>query len=505
MKTILKVLAFLVLVVLLVAFGRTLLLPSKQVGRVPYTPEKIDAVKAAANLSAAIQCPTISWEGGATPEQKDASYAAFGKFNILLSQAFPEVYKKLKVETVPSPGILIGFSMKYPQNMLFTWQGSDPALKPILLMGHRDVVPVEPGTEGNWTHGAFSGDIADGFIWGRGALDDKMTVVGLLEAVNHLLASGFQPKRTIYLAFGQDEEIGGQEGAEKIAQLLKSRGVELEFVLDEGGFISLGLVPGVSAPVAMIGTSEKGYLSLELTVETPGGHSSVPPPESSIGILAAAIRRIERNPMPAHVHGPVGEFLEYAGGGASFPMRLVFTNLWLFGPVVQHILESSPDSNATLRTTSAATIFQAGTKDNVMPSQAKAVVNFRLLPGDTIASVTEHAREVVHDPRVKMQPLPGEPPAEASPRSSAQSPEFHLMQRTLAQVYPDAVVAPFVFVGATDSKHYSGLTQNIFRFSPMVLESEDVARIHGTNERISTDNFTRMIDFYCQLMRNAAD
>ena len=318
MKTILKLLALLIVIILIVAVGRTLLLPTKQIGRVPYTPEAFDSQLAARSLAGAIAFPTISWEGGGTETQKKATQEAFAGFHAYLEKTFPQVYAKLEHETIDQ------------NNLLFTWKGSDPSLKPILLMGHQDVVPVEAGTEGKWTRGAFSGDIADGFIWGRGALDDKMTVVGLLEAVDVLLSKGFQPKRTIYLAFGQDEEIGGMEGAEKIAQTLKSRGVQLEFVEDEGGFISRGLVPGVSAPVAMIGTSEKGYLSLELTVETAGGHSSVPPRESSIGILAAAIRRIEKHPMPAHVHGPVGEFLEYAGGSASFPMRLVFTNMWLF-------------------------------------------------------------------------------------------------------------------------------------------------------------------------------
>ncbi len=493
MKTILKLLGFVLVVVALIVAGRTVLLPLKQIAPIPHTPEIFDAQAAARKLSGAIVFPTISWEGGGTDDQKLATQQAFAGFHAYLEKSYPQVYAKLDHEVIGE------------NNLLFTWKGSDPSLKPMLVMGHQDVVAVEAGTEGNWTRPPFSGDIADGFIWGRGALDDKMTVVGLMEAADILLAKGFQPKRTIYFAFGQDEEIGGLQGAQLIAQTLQSRGVRLEFVEDEGGFLSLGLVPGVSAPVAMIGTSEKGYLSLELTVETAGGHSSVPPKESSIGILATAVRRIERHPMPAHVHGPVGEFLEYAGGSASFPMRVVFKNMWLFGPVVQKILESSPDSNATLRTTSATTIFRAGTKDNVMPSRAMAVVNFRLLPGDTIASVTEHVRKVVDDPRVRMQPLSPEPPAEASPRSSAQSPEFRLMQRTLAQVYPDAVVAPFVFVGATDSKHYAALTPNIFRFSPMVLNGEDVGRIHGTNERISTENFTRMIDFYCQLIRNAAN
>ncbi len=493
MKTFLKLIGLAVLVLLLVAVGRTVLLPSKQLGKVPYTPETFDSQRAARDLSGAIAFPTISWEGGGTEAQKKVSLQAFAGLHAYLEKMFPQVYAKLDHEVIGE------------NNLLFAWKGTDPSLKPILLMGHQDVVPVENGTETKWTHAPFSGEIADGFIWGRGAMDDKMTMIGLLESADILLAGGFQPKRTIYFAFGQDEEIGGLQGAEMIAQTLKSRGVQLEFVLDEGGFVSHGLVPGVSAPVAMIGTSEKGYLSLELSVETGGGHSSVPPKESSIGILSGAIRKIERHPMPAHVHGPVGEFLEHAGDGASFPMRVVFRNLWLFGPVVKKILESSPDSNATLRTTAAPTIFQAGTKDNVLPSRASAVVNFRILPGDTVASVTEYVRKVVNDSRVKLQPLPGEPPAEPSPRSSAQSPEFQLVQKTLAQVYPEAIVAPFVFVGATDSKHYSALTQNIFRFSPMVLEPEDVGRIHGANERIGVENFTRMIEFDCELMRNAAN
>lgn len=492
LKRILKLLGLLVLILIVVVLARTLFIPSRQIRALPHTPEHIDSQRVARDLSAAIPFQTISWEGGGTEDQKKATQAAFRGFHEYLEKTFSQVYAQLVHETVSD------------NNLLFTWKGSDPSLKPILLMGHQDVVPVEPGTENNWTQPPFSGTIADGFVWGRGTLDDKMTIVGLLEAVDILLAKGFQPKRTIYLAFGQDEEIGGLQGAEKIAQLLKSRGVQLDFVTDEGGFLSKGMVPGVTAPVALIGTSEKGYLSLELSVETAGGHSSVPPQDSSIAILSEAIGKIQAHPMPAHVHGPIGEFLEYAGGSASFPIRVVFKNLWLFGPVVQHILEASPDSNATLRTTAAPTIFQAGTKDNVMPSRAMAIVNFRILPGDTLESVINHTRKVVDDPRVKMQPLAGEPPSEPSVQSPADSPQFRLMQKTLAEVYPQGVVAPFVFVAATDSKHYAALTQNIYRFAPLVLDSEDVARIHGTNERIGIENLTRSIDFYVQLIRNAA-
>lgn len=492
MKKFLKFLGLVLLLLIVVLLARTILIPSKQIGPLPHTAEGVDAQKVARDLSGAIPFRTVSWGPEGTAEQRQGTQDAFVAFHAYLAKTFPQVYAKLDHEVVGA------------NNLLFTWKGSDPSLKPIVLLGHQDVVPIEEGTESKWTHPPFSGEISDGFIWGRGTLDDKLAVVGLLEAVDLLLSKGFQPKRTVILAFGQDEEVGGLEGAEKIAQLLKSRGVQAEFVTDEGGFLSKGMMPGVTAPVAMIGTSEKGYLSLELSVETAGGHSSVPPNTSSIGILSRAIHKIEGHPMPAHVHGPIGEFLEYGGGSASFPMRVVFKNMWLFGPVVQHILESSPDTNATLRTTTATTIFRAGTKDNVMPSRATAIINFRLLPGDTIAGVMEHVRKVVNDPRVKLAPMAGEPPAEPSPRSSVDSPNFKRMQKTLAQVYPEAVVAPFVFVAATDSKHYAPLTNDIYRFSPIVMDSEDVARLHSTNERIGVDNFARSIEFYCQLIRDAA-
>jgi carboxypeptidase PM20D1 len=492
MKKLLKFLGLVLVLLLVIVLARTLFLPSKQIGPLPHTPEAIDSQKVAQDLSGAISFRTISWGSDATPDQRQATQDAFVAFHAYLEKTYPQIYAKLDHESVGS------------HDLLFTWKGTDPSLKPILLLGHQDVVPIEEGTEHQWTHPPFSGQIAGGFIWGRGTFDDKMTVIGVLEAVDLLLSKGFQPKRTVLLAFGADEEVGGLQGAEKIAELLKSRGVQAEFATDEGGFLSLGMMPGVSAPVAIIGTSEKGYLSLELSVETLGGHSSVPPSTSSIGILSKAIHKIETHPMPAHIHGPIGEFLEYSGGSASFPMRVVFRNMWLFAPIVQRILESAPDTNATLRTTAAPTIFRAGSKDNVMPSHATAIVNFRLLPGDTVADVINHVRTVVNDPRVKLAPMAGEPPVEASPRSSADSPNFKLMQRTVAQVFPDAIVAPFVFIAATDSRHYAPLTSDIYRFAPIPMNPEDIARIHGTNERVGIDNFARSIDFYCQLIRNAA-
>ena len=488
-----KFIGLLLLVLLVIVIARTLLVPSKQVAALPASSEKIDAQKAARDLSGAIPFQTISWAEGGTPEQKKATDEAFDRFHAYLEKTFPQVYATLRHETVGA------------NNLLFVWQGSNASLKPMLLMGHQDVVPIEPGTEQKWTHPPFSGAIAEDMIWGRGTMDDKVTVVGVLEAVEALLTENFQPQRTVYLAFGQDEEIGGLQGAELIGQLLKSRGVEIEFLQDEGGLITKGMVPGVSAPVAVIGTSEKGYLSLVLSVEMEGGHSSMPPKESSIGILSEAVHHVETHPMPPHIHGPVGQFLEYAAGSASFPLNCVFKNMWLFAPVVQQVLASSPDTNALLRTTAAPTIFRAGAKDNIMPSRGEAVVNFRILPGDTIASVTEHVREVVHDPRVKLEPISGEPPTEPSKQSSPESPNFKRLQRTLTQIYPGAASVPFVYIAASDTKHYAPITKDVYRFLPILADTADLERIHGTNERIGVQNFAKAVQYYAQLIRNASD
>lgn len=493
MRRLLKLIALLVLVLAVVVIVRTFLVRSKQLAAVPPPTEKIDAEKAARHLSSAIPFQTISWDGGGTPDQKKATQEAFVGFHAYLEKTFPQVYAKLQHETVGA------------NNLLFTWKGNGASLKPMLLMGHQDVVPIEIGSEQRWTHPPFSGVIAEDMIWGRGSMDDKVTVVGILEAVDTLLKQGFQPQRTVYLAFGQDEEIGGLEGAELIGQLLKSRGVELEFLQDEGGLITKGMVPGVSMPVAVIGTSEKGYLSLVLSVDQEGGHSSMPPKESTIGILSEAVHRVETHPMPPRIRGPVGEFLDYAAGSTSFPLNAVFKNMWLFSPVLERVLASSPDTNALLRTTSAPTIFRAGAKDNVMPSRAEAVVNFRILPGDTIASVTEHVREVIHDPRVKLQPISGEPPTEPSKQCSPDSPNFKRLQRTVAQIYPDAISVPFVYIAASDTKHYAPIAKDVYRFLPILAETSDLDRIHGTNERLGVQNFAKAVQYYAQLVRNAAD
>lgn len=484
MKRIFLILGAALLLLIAVLLIRTATVKSRQIEVQPVTDLTVDADAAAQRLAAAIRFPTVSHEDGRVEA------AAFQDLHRFLEQSFPRVHASLVRELVA------GYSL------LYTWKGTDPRLPPILLMSHMDVVPVEPGTEKDWTHPAFSGVIRDGYIWGRGALDDKAGVLGILEAVETLLAKGFQPERTVLLAFGHDEEVGGRKGAAAIAALLKQRGVRPELILDEGGAIVEGMVPGIDGAAAMVGTAEKGYLSVELVARGEGGHSSMPPSQTAIGKLGAAIARLEDNPMPARIDGATRRSFEYLAPEMPFGPRLVLSNLWLFDPVAKSQFAGSPAGNARLRTTTAATIFQAGVKENVLPQSARAVVNFRILPGDSIASVLDHVRETV-GPGIRVTPT-GSSNSEPSKESDVGAPTFTILQRTLGEVFPKIVVAPNLLSGGTDTKHYVDLSPNIYRFLPIRLKDEDFGRLHGTNERVGVQDYAGIVRFYAQLVRNGA-
>lgn len=489
MKKILVAVASVLAAVLVLAISvcllRMILLKTHQVQRVePVTDLPIDARAAAGRLAGALRFPTISHENGENPDA-----LAFAGLHRYLEQSFPKVHAALARETVGG------------NSLLYTWKGKQPGLPPILLLAHQDVVPVEPGTEGSWTHPAFAGVLDGEWVWGRGALDDKVGMMGLLEAVETLLAAGFQPDRTVYLAFGHDEEVGGH-GAAATAALLTARGVRPAFLLDEGGAVMEGAVPGVAQPAAMIGTAEKGSLSVELIAESAGGHSSMPLRHGAIGKLAAAIARLEEHPMPAHLEGATRRSYQYLASELPFGQRFLLANLWLFSPLIEAQADADPATAARLRTTTAPTIFQAGVKENVLPHQARAVVNFRILPGDSVAGVLHHVRATV-GPGIRVQAT-GTLNGEASPESDVRAPEFGVLQRTLAQIFPGAIVAPNLLAGATDSRHYQGLTANVYRFVPMRLKPADLARLHGRDERIGIENYGEIVRFYAQLLRNGA-
>jgi carboxypeptidase PM20D1 len=444
------------------------------------------ATGAAERLAGAIRIPTVSHENPA-----DFDAATLQALHDYLATEYPRVHAELERETVAT------------QSLLFTWRGTDPSAKPMLFAAHLDVVPVEPGTEQEWDEEPFGGRVADGFVWGRGALDDKPAVLGTLEAVEMLLGEGFHPVRTVYLAYGHDEEVGGMHGARAIAALLASRGVELDTVVDEGGAIVDGLVPDLAVPIALVGVAEKGFVSIALRARAAGGHSSLPARESAIGILSSAIARLEANQMPARLEGATRQLLERIGPRLPFARRAALANLWAAAPLVVRNLARSPVTNAMIRTTTAVTMFQAGTKDNVLPSQASAVVNFRVLPGDSVADVLEHVRRVIDDPRIEVEPI-GAFTAEPSAVSSTVSNGFRILERTVREIVPEAIVAPYLVSVATDARHYAGLGTNVFRFVPIHLDARDIQRMHGTNERIAVRDYERAISFYRQLILNAA-
>jgi carboxypeptidase PM20D1 len=445
----------------------------------------VDEGGAAQRLSEAVAIRTISWDDNRPPEA-----AAFRALHGFLANHYPRVHATLTRETVNE------------HSLLYAWQGSNAALRPIVLIAHMDVVPIEAETESMWQKPPFSGEIDDGLIWGRGTLDDKITVLGILEAAESLLAEGQAPERTIYFAFGHDEEINGEYGAKAIAALLQSRGIRPEFALDEGGVLALSDVTGAAKPAALIGTAEKGYLSLELVAKTIGGHSSVPRPESAIGILAEAILRLESNPLPAALRDPTSGMLDSLAPEMSTIERFAIDNRWLLGFLLISRFSENPSTNALIRTTMAPTIFQAGVKDNVMPSEARAVVNFRILPGDSIASVVEHVEAVINDARIIVTVLPGA--NEASPLSSTRSDGYRAIEKTVQQVFPGTVVAPSLVIAATDARHYVHVADDVYRFLPVPLSSADIDRIHGVNERIPIKDYANAIRFYRQFMWNAA-
>jgi carboxypeptidase PM20D1 len=447
------------------------------------SPPEVDVQSAALHLSQAIRFETVSHENAA---ENDAGI--FSLFHSYLREAYPRVHAELPLETVAGA------------SLLFTWKGTEPDLPPVVLMAHQDVVPIEPGTEGDWSHRPFGGEVGDGSLWGRGAMDDKGSLIGILEAVSTLLARGFHPKRTVYFAFGHDEEVGGEAGAAAIAELLKSRGVKPFLVLDEGGAIADGFLPGLDRPIATVGIAEKGAASVEIAVKVEGGHSSVPPRQTAIGILSRAVVSLEENPLPGGIQGPFREMLLAVGPEMPFSRRLVLSNLWLFGPLVERELSKVPATDSMMRTSTAVTIIDGGVKSNVLPSSARAVVNFRIAPGDSVESVLEHVRRVIADPRVTV--VEARETREASPVSPTDSDAYRVVQRTIHEICPEAIIAPYLLPGGTDSRHFTSLTPNVYRFGAIRVSAKDLRRAHGTDERISVDSLAEMVAFYMQLLTN---
>jgi len=473
------VLVLLLLSLLGIMLVKTFSLKSKQIAPGPWQPVSVDGDGAAQRLSDAVQYQTVAMQ----EETPDAA-RAFLDLHDHLKRSFPKVHQEIQRDTVNR------FSL------LYKWQGSDPTAIPFLFIAHLDVVPAN---DEGWDHPPFSGAMEDGFIWGRGTADDKGSALALLEAMETLLKEGFRPESTIYVALGHDEETGGQMGAHAIVDHLASEGIRLAFTLDEGGGILQGVFPGIDDPVGFIAVAEKGYVTMEMTAKAEAGHSSMPPRATAIGRLSRAITRLEKHPMPARLTGLGRLTFETLAPEMRFPFRFALSNLWLLSGPMKLFLSKLPAANAAIRTTTAPTIAHAGSKDNVLPAKAKGTVNFRLLPGDSIQDVLLHAQRVIDDPEVQIHAT--EESVEASPVSDHDNAVFAALAETIRQTFPDAIVAPTLTLGATDSKHFGEISDRCYRFHPLVLKKNELAMIHGKNERVSVKNHINCIQFYAQIMR----
>ena len=460
---------------------------SRQVVVPALAPLPVNEAALAEAMSTAVQARTVSGlldPAGAAKE--------FESLHAYLRTRYPLVHATLERELVGS------------HSLLYTWRGSDAQAKPLGLLAHQDVVPIAPGTETLWKRPPFSGLVEDGLVWGRGTLDNKSNVVAQLEAVELLLKAGFKPRRTVYLIFGHDEEVGGRQGAVLIAGLFKQRGVQLDFVIDEGLAVTQGILPGVAKPLALIGLAEKGGMSLRLIAEAPPGHSSMPPTavgSSAIGMLSAALNKLDSHPVPGGIQGAAGEMFEAIAPELPFGQRLAMSNLWLLKPVVEGMLAKGAATNAMMRTTTALTIVNAGNKENVLPGRAEATVNFRILPGDTSQTVIAHVKRVIADERIEIKAIGT--PAEPSRISSSSASGFKLIERTIREVFPDSMVAPGLVVAGTDSRHFEGVADQVYRFMPIRFKPDDLPRLHGTDERISVAQLADMVRFYHRLLSQA--
>jgi carboxypeptidase PM20D1 len=480
--------------VLIVLLGVVLMInafrqPSRQLSVTPAESIDIDVDAVAEVLAEFLSVPSYSYDDRARMDRSQ-----FRRLHEILEQRFPEAHRRLHVETINE------------MSLLYQWEGRDASRRPILLMSHLDVVPVERASRNKWVHPYDSGTIADGFAWGRGALDDKCGVIGIMAAVEHLVARGFIPERTVYFAFGHDEEVGGDDGNGAIAQHFAEHGVRFDFVHDEGGAILNGVIPGVPQPVAFIAIAEKTTAHLTLTARGEGGHVAMSG-HSAILNLAEAIGRIEDHPLPIRMTGATESLLDFLGPEMPWPQRVVMGNRWLFGGLIGSRLARSPSTNAVVRSTLNITQLRTESAPNQNDTNAHAMLNARLLPGDTAEQVRDHVRSLVEDlvlcngtPAIECQVMRSSAGEHVSPIDCA---EFHALQRTIHEVFPDVVVAAGLTSVSTDASWYYGVTDKIYRFIPMRLKPDDVTRIHGINERIGIENMAEIVRFYVQLIRNS--
>lgn len=439
----------------------------------------VDGEKAVADLAQMIRCRTIS-----DKEKENENEEEFDKFKALLPTLFPIVFEKCTVE--------------YPsdRSILIRWKGK-ASDAPTVLMSHFDVVSV---VEEDWEKPPFEGIIENGVLWGRGTLDTKATLNGILQAAEELLKSDFVPQNDVYFAFGGDEEINGY-GARTIVALFQERGITPALVLDEGGAVVEKVFPGVSKPCALIGIAEKGMLNAQYTIKTAGGHASSPAPHTPVGRLSAACVRVENHPFPFRITKPAKAMFDTLGRHSTFLYRMIFANLWCFAPVLNMITKKSGgELNALMRTTVAFTQMEGSKGMNVIPPMARMVSNSRLLDGETVESAIAYLQKTVGDPDITVTAIEGTNPSVVS---RIDSEGWKRVARVTAENWPNAIVSPYLMIACSDSCHWGVISDNVYRFSAMALSKEERGTIHGNNEKIPVGTIIKTVEFYIRLLRNS--
>ena len=444
---------------------------------------ELDKEKIAENLSGMIKLKTIT-----SDYMEGFDRESFLGLHQYLEKTYPLIHGRLEKEVVNE------------YSLLYKWPGTGSGKKPFLMMAHMDVVPVDERTADKWEHQAFSGDIADGYIWGRGAIDMKGQLAAIMESVEYLLSQGFEPDRDIYIALGHDEERMGTLGTQNIVQRLKEKEVRLDFVIDEGGVVMNGKAIGINAMIAAIGICEKGYADVRLIAESEGGHASRPPKQTAVGALAGALVKLEKRRMKPSLNRPLKSMLDTVGGYMKFPLNVITANLFITKPLLIKGLSMSPTGSAMVRTTTAPTMLKGSGAPNVLAQKAEAVVNFRISPDDSLKGLLEHVRRVVGK-GIKVELIEGHEPSAVSDTDTE---AYGIISRTIKKMFEGYITTPYLMVAATDSRWYTDIADGVYRFQPFKSLDEDLGTIHAANERLKVDSLCEGVEFFVLLVKNAA-
>ena len=449
-------------------------IPQKSVPDMPVT---VDEKKIVQDMQDMIRCKTIS---NADPTQMDLS--EFSKFQLLLADRFPTVHEKCTLTKLGHTGLLYHLPGKKHE-------------KVSVCMSHYDVVPID---EGGWSKPAFEGILENGTIWGRGTLDTKATLCGVMEALEALLQEGYIPENDLYLSFSGDEEVDGGS-CPAIVDWFERRGIRPDLVLDEGGAVVDHTFPGFSGQCAMVGIAEKGGFNVDFTMLSQGGHASTPPPRQLLGHLSRALLKVEKDHFPIQLTKPTAEMFNTIGRHSNFLFRMIFANLWCFQPVLNLYSKlGGGEINALLRTTVAITKFEGSQAYNVMPPKGSFGVNLRLLGNDTMDSAIERLKSVIKDSRIEVTNVGGMNP---SPVSDIHCAEWETLKTAIRQTWPEAVVSPYLMMACSDSRHYNRISDKVYRFSAMHLSKEERRSIHGNDEKIPVQTLLTTVAFYTRLLK----